>query len=73
MAADAGQIVAATLTTKEVNDGSEVGTMLDQVTASVASFTGDGAYDQEGASAAVAEHGRAAWQKASGYTTRARA
>ena len=77
---------------------------------SVASFTADGAYDQDGVSAAVierhpgavvivpprstavpsemadtaptqwdrhlrfiAEHGRAAWQKASGYTTRARA
>ena len=74
-----------------------------------ASFTADGAYDQEGVSAAVAErhleaavivppratavpsdpaetastqrdhhlqfiaeHGRAAWRKASGYTTRAR-
>ena len=77
---------------------------------SVASFTADGAHDQDGVSAAVierhpgavvivpprseavpsemadtaptqrdrhlrfiAEHGRAAWQKASGYTTRARA
>ena len=84
--------------------------MLDQVAGPVASFTGDGAYDQEGVSAAVAErhpaaaiivpprstavpsetaetaptqrdrhlhsiaeYGRAAWQKASGYTKRARA
>jgi hypothetical protein len=83
--------------------------LLDQVTASVASFTADGAYDQEGVAAAVAErnpeaavtvpprsmavpsetaetaptqrdrhlqfiaeHGRATWQKASGYNTRAR-
>ena len=83
---------------------------LDQVAGPVASFTGDGAYDQEGVSAAIAErcpkaaiivpprctavpsetaettptqrdrhlqsiaeHGRAAWQKASGYTKRARA
>ena len=83
--------------------------MLDQVAASVSSFTADGAYDQEGISAAVAErhpeaaiivpprstavpsetaetaptqrdrhlqgiaeHGRATWQKASGYTRRAR-
>lgn len=75
----------------------------------MASFTADGAYDQEGVTAAIAErhpeaavivpprstavpsevaesaptqrdrhlqsitkHGRAAWQKASGYTTRAR-
>jgi len=80
------------------------------VTASVASFTGDGAYDQEGVSTVVAErhpeaaiivpprstavpgeavetaptqrdrhlrfiaeHGRAAWQKASEYTKRAQA
>ncbi len=107
--ADTGQIVAATLTRKEVDDGAEVGPLLDQVAASVSSFTADGAYDQEGVSAAVAErypeaaiivpprstavpsemaetaptqrdrhlqgiaeHGRAAWQKASGYTKRAR-
>jgi hypothetical protein len=92
-----------------VDDGAEVGALLDQVQTSVASFTADGAYDQEGVSAAVAErhpdaaiivplrstavpsetaetaptqrdhhlhsiaeHGRAAWQKASGYTMRAR-
>ena len=54
--ADTGQIVAAALTTKEVDDGCQVGPLLDQVAASVASFTGDGAYDQEGVSAAVAEH-----------------
>ncbi len=104
-----GRIVAAALTTNDVDDGSQVGPLLDQVAASVASFTGDGAYDQEGVSTAVAqrhpeamvivpprstavpsetaetaptqrdrhlrfiaEHGRSAWQKASGYTTRAR-
>jgi hypothetical protein len=55
MDADTGQIVAAALTTKEVDDGSEVGTLLDQVAASVASFTGDGAYPQESVSAAVAK------------------
>ena len=108
--AGTGQIVAATLTRKEVDDGAEVGPLLDQVPGSVASFTADGAYDQEGVSAAIAErhpkaaiivpprstavpsetaetapaqrdrhlhsiaeHGRAAWQKASGYTKRARA
>ena len=107
--ADTGQIVAATLTRKEIDDGAEVGPLLDQVAASVSSFTADGAYDQEGVSAvvaerypeaaiivpprstavpsemaetaptqrdrhlqAIAEHGRAAWQKASGYTKRAR-
>lgn len=84
--------------------------MLNQVTGSVASFTGDGAYDREDVSTAVAErhpeaaiivpprstavpsetaetdptqrdrhlqviaeHGRMAWQKASGYIKRARA
>jgi len=108
--ADTGQIVAATLTTKEVDDGAEVGSLLDQVPGPLASFTADGAYDQEGVAAAVAErypaaaiivpprstavpsetaetthtqrdrhvqriaeHGGAAWQKASGYTRRARA
>jgi len=107
---DTGQIVAAALTAKDVDDGAEVGPLLDQVAASVASFTADGVYDQEGVSAAVAErcpeaaiivpprstavpsetaetaptqrdrhlqsiteHGRAAWQKTSGYTKRARA
>jgi len=108
--AGSGQIVAASLTTKEVDDGAAVGPLLDQITGVVASFTGDGGYDQDSVSAAVAErhpkaaiivppratavpsetaatvptqrdrhlwiiaeHGRAAWQKASGYTTRARA
>jgi len=108
--ADTGQIVAAVLTAKKVDDGAEVGPLLDQVGVPVASFTADGAYDQEGVSTAVAqrhpeaaiivpprstavpsetaetaptqrdrhlqsiaEHGRAAWQKASGYTKRARA
>ena len=108
--ADTGQIVAASLTTKEIDDAFQVGPLLDQVAASVASFTADGAYDQEGVSAAVAarhpdaaiivpprstavpsataeteptqrdrhlgsiaEHGRPAWQRASGYTKRAQA
>ena len=107
MDADTGQIVAAALTTKDIDDGAEVGTLLNQISGSVASFTADGAYDQGGVSAAVAErhpeaaiivpprstavpsetaataqrdrhlqsiaeHGRAAWQKASGYTKRTR-
>ncbi len=99
----------ATLTNKERDDGAEVGPLLDQVAGPVASFTADGAYDQEGVAATVAErhpeaaiivpprstavpsetavtkptqrdrhlhsiaeHGRAAWQKASGYTERSR-
>jgi Transposase DDE domain len=109
MNADTGQIIAAELTTKDVGDGVQVGPLLDQVAASVASFTAEDAYDQDGVSAAVVErhpeaavivppratavpsetaetaptqrdhhlrfiakHGRAAWQKASGYTTQAR-
>ena len=108
MDAHTGQIVAATLTRKEVDDGSQVAPLLDQVAASVSSFTADGAYDQKSVSAAIAKrhpdaaiivpprstavpseaaetaptqrdrhlrfiakHGRAAWQKASGYTVRA--
>ena len=103
-----GKIVAAELTTYEVDDGSQVGPLLDQVPGPVASFTGDGAYDRDDVYGAVAarhsdaavvvpprrdavpsetaataptqrdrhleltaEHGRMAWQKASGYNRRA--
>ena len=105
-----GEIVAAELTTNEVDDGSQVGPLLDQVEGPVASFTGDGAYDREDVYGAVAERhpeaavvvpprrdavpsetaataptqrdrhleliaerGRMAWQKASGYNVRAKA
>jgi hypothetical protein len=108
--ADTGQIVAATLTPHDVDDGAQVGPLLDQVDGPIASFTGDGAYDQDGVYASVAERypeaaiivpprstavpsetaeseptqrdrhlqliakkGRMGWQKASGYTKRARA
>jgi len=108
--ADTGQIVAAALTGREVDDGNQVGPLLDQITGPVASVTGDGAYDQDGVYASVsgrhptaaiivpprstavpsqtagseptqrdrhlqliAEQGRMGWQKASGYTKRARA
>ncbi len=110
MDAGTGQIVASLLTTRDVDDGAQVGPLLDQVEGPLASFTGDGAYDQEGVSSSVtarhpeaaiivpprttavpsntaetaptqrdrhlqhiAKHGRMAWQKASGYTRRARA
>ena len=93
-----------------VDDGNQVGPLLDQITGPVASVTGDGAYDQDGVYASVsgrhptaaiivpprstavpsqtagseptqrdhhlqliAEQGRMGWQKASGYTKRARA
>src|SRR4051812_39274216 len=108
--ADTGRIVAATLTTHDVDDASQVGPLLDQVDGPIASFTGDGAYDQDGVYASVAEshpaaavivpprstavpsataetaptqrdrhlqliaeRGRRGWQRASGYTNRARA
>ncbi len=46
--ADTGRILAATLTTSDVDDASQVGPLLDQVMDPVASFTADGAYDREG-------------------------
>jgi len=53
--ASSGQIVASVLTTKDVDDGSQVSPLLDLVGDPVASFTGDGAYDQKGVYASVAE------------------
>ena len=107
--ADTGRIVASTLTPKDVDDASQTGPLLDQVAEPLASFTGDGAYDQDRVYASVAErhpeaavvvpprasavpsdtaetaptqrdghlqhiaeHGRMAWQNASGYNKRAR-
>jgi len=55
MDAGTGQIVASLLSTKDVDDGSQIGPLLDQVEGRLASFTGDGAYDQEGVTASVAE------------------
>ena len=55
MDADTGQIVATELTAHDVDDGSQVGTLLDQVKRPVASFTGDGAYDRDDVYGAVAE------------------
>ena len=46
--ADTGRIEAATLTANDVDDASQVGALLDQVDGPVASFTADGAYDQDG-------------------------
>ena len=55
MDADTGQIVAAALTSKEVDDALEVGPLLDKVSGPLASVTADGAYDQDGVYADVAE------------------
>jgi len=40
-------IIAAELTSKDVDDGSQVGPLLEQIAGPVASFTGDGAYDRD--------------------------
>ena len=53
--ADTGQIVAAALTSKELDDAVQVGPLLDQVTGAVSSVTADGADDQDGVYADVAE------------------
>ena len=53
--ADTGQIVAAALTTNDVDDGTQVGTLLDQIDGPIASFTADGAYDQDGVYGEIAE------------------
>jgi hypothetical protein len=45
--ADTGQIIAAELTGKDIDDGSQVGPLLEQIAGPVASFTGDGAYDRD--------------------------
>src|SRR3954451_7008860 len=41
MDAETGQILATELTTHDVDDGSQVGPLLDQITGPLASFTGD--------------------------------
>ncbi len=59
--ADPGRIVASTLTTKDVDDASQASRLLDQVAGTVASFTGDGCYDQDRVYNSVAErHPKAA-------------
>jgi hypothetical protein len=44
--AETGQILASELTTSEVDDGSQVALLLDQIPGPLASFIDDGAYDQ---------------------------
>ncbi len=53
--ADTGEIVAADLTPNDIDDGSQVGPTLDQVTRPVASFTANGAFDRDDVYGAVAE------------------
>ena len=47
MDANTGEIVAVAVTTNDVDDACQVGPLLDQLDAPLASFTGDGAYDQD--------------------------
>jgi hypothetical protein len=53
--AESGQILASKLTSHDVDDGSQVEPLLDQITAPLVSLTGDGAYDQAGIYGTVAE------------------
>ena len=57
MDANTGEIVATALTMNHVDDASQVGPLLDQVAGPVASFTGDGAYDQDSVYRAVTDRG----------------
>ncbi|WP_369796845.1 transposase [Belnapia sp. F-4-1] len=52
--ADTGQIVASVLTGRDADDGSQVGPLLDRVDGSVASLSGDGAYDRDDVYVAMA-------------------
>ncbi|ONG47518.1 IS5 family transposase [Pseudoroseomonas deserti] len=58
--ADTGQIMAATLTTSDVDDASQVRPLLDQVADPIVSFTADGAYDQHAVYCEVAARHAAA-------------
>jgi hypothetical protein len=53
--AHTGQILASELTTSDVDDGAQVEPLLDQIPGPLASFIGDGAYDQAGIYGIVAE------------------
>jgi Transposase DDE domain len=53
MDANTGNIVAAALTTNDIDDASQVGPLLAQMEGPVASLTGDGAYDQDSVYRAV--------------------
>jgi hypothetical protein len=55
--ADTGMIMASTLTGNDVGDPSQVAPLLDQVEATIASITADGAYDGMSTYDVVAGHG----------------
>src|SRR4051794_18634735 len=54
--AETGQILASELTTHDVDDDSQVEPLLDQTAAPLASFIGDGAYDQAGIYGTIGKH-----------------
>jgi hypothetical protein len=54
--AESGEILAIELTKKESDDAARSGALLDQITDPIASFTADGAYDQDKVYEGVAEH-----------------
>ena len=53
--AETGQILASALTPHDVEDGTQVEPLLDQIPGPLASFVGDGAYDQSGIYSTVIE------------------
>jgi Transposase DDE domain len=53
--AETGEILASELTTSDVDDGSPIESLLDQITVPLASLVGDGAYDQAGIYSTVAQ------------------
>ena len=54
--AGTGQILASELTASDVDDDSQVEPLLDQIAAPLASFIGDGAYDQAGIYGTIGKH-----------------
>src|SRR3954465_5363466 len=54
--AETGQILASELTPHDAEDGSQVEPLLDQIAAPLASFIGDGAYDQAGIYGTIGKH-----------------
>jgi hypothetical protein len=55
---DNGEIVTIELTRREIDDGPRTDALLDQLTDPLASFTGDGAYDQDKVYEAIAARHR---------------
>ncbi|WP_237050583.1 IS5 family transposase [Microvirga ossetica] len=58
--AETGQILASALTPHAIEDGTQVEPLLDHIPGPLASFVGDGAYDQSGIYGTVTQHHPAA-------------